>query len=99
MAHWFGSREIDQAVETETFPRRVAAAGRKRHPDDTEEIAPLTPEEFQKTQAELRSKVAEVKRLRAGRAMAAVKLPFIEDHSMNPYVEKIRKLLGISEPK
>ena len=94
---WFRGDKIKRS-KPKRFLARVAAAAQASS-RDTEEIAPLTPEEFQKTQAELRSKVAEVKRLRAGRAMAAVKLPFIEDHSMNRYVEKIRKLLGISEPK
>jgi hypothetical protein len=94
---WFQGNGIKRSKPKRLFAR-VAAAGQSSS-NDTDEITPLTPEEFERTQAELRSNVAEAKRLRAGRAMAAVHLPLLLDHEMDRYVEKIRKLLGVSDSK
>jgi len=67
---------------------------------DDAEVKPLTEEEFEALQAQLKAENAEKERLPEGTPMKyqAVASP-VDDHSMGLYLDKIRKLLGITPPE
>lgn len=67
-------------------PSRVPSA------EQGEVLEPLSESEFEQRKAELRSTRA-VKRLPDGRPLYGGSLPFIEDHSIDLYLGKVRKLV------
>lgn len=65
-------------------------------PADESEIEPLTDEEFERLQAEMRA-AREPTRLLDGTPVYQMSSPLIDDHAMSLYLENIRNLLGVSE--
>jgi triacylglycerol lipase len=64
---------------------------------DVEEIIPLSKDEFQKLQTELRNTDTEPDRLPDGRLILKGNLPWIRDHSMELYLERIRNIIRSSK--
>jgi hypothetical protein len=59
-------------------------------------ITPLSEAEFEKVKSEIILKKADLKRLPDGKVVYQGNLPLIRDHSMDLYLEKVRKLVGVS---
>lgn len=92
---WFTAHGIKRSK-----PKRPvfgAVGARETISEDTKEIVPLSKQEFEKLQAELRRQDAEPDRLPDDRPILKGNSPWIRDHSMELYLQKIRSLIGGSK--
>ena len=94
---WFKGDGIKRSKPNRFLMR--TAAGDHVSSNDTEDIVPLSPQEFEKTQADLRRTNAAPDRLPDGRPLVKGTWPLLRDHAMDRYIGRIYKLLGINVSK
>lgn len=86
---WF----TDNGIKRST-PKRQLVGAKDSLPAQSEVLEPLSEQEFKQLQAKLREEMAESKRLPNGTHLVEGEAPFIRDHSIELYLEKIQRLTG-----
>lgn len=92
---WFKGNGIKRSKPK--HPVMGATAAGPASSGNEEEIAPLSKEEFENAKAKVREEHTQPERLPDGRLIVKGNLPFLLDHSMGLYINKVRNLLGISK--
>jgi len=88
---WFKGDGIKRSRPKRPLMGAAAGVGTS---NNEEEIVPLSRQEFENAKGRVRDEHAQPERLPDGRVILKGNSPFILDHSMSLYIERIRKLLG-----
>ena len=97
---WFSGTSIKRSAPKIHLIGAVGAAGDTPQDDKPiviDELQPLSEAEFQEVQSKIKLEKQPLPELPKGQQPVGASLPMVDDHSMELYLQKVRRLLGISE--